>query len=169
MDYEYDADDYGGRVLWGRVAFYVATLLLMLLLGRACSGGGESADLVTTLQRQVAALTSENDSLKAQLALIQQQPGTSATSPLTTPTGSSTETIGSVNPSGDATSGATDGATTGTGQPSTYTVEANDTLRSIAEDVYGDAEKWRLIAEANDLDGSSQLQIGQELVIPPNE
>lgn len=48
----------------------------------------------------------------------------------------------------------------------TYTVEGGDTLYSIAEEVYGDGNRWGEIAEANGIDDQSGLTVGQELDIP---
>jgi len=48
----------------------------------------------------------------------------------------------------------------------TYTVESGDTLYSIAEEVYGDGNRWSEIAEANGIDDQSGLTVGQELDIP---
>jgi YD repeat-containing protein len=47
-----------------------------------------------------------------------------------------------------------------------YTVRSGDTLRSIAQSVWGDADMWYLIAESNGLSASSQLVAGQLLTIP---
>ncbi|MBV8978313.1 MAG: LysM peptidoglycan-binding domain-containing protein [Alphaproteobacteria bacterium] len=78
----------------------------------------------------------------------------------------------------------TDGATSGTsyadfdqsynavngltcGQsPSTYTVQAGDTLQSIALQIWGDSNFWYLLADANGLDPSAQLDPGITLVVP---
>jgi LysM repeat protein len=49
---------------------------------------------------------------------------------------------------------------------SLYTVQAGDTLQSIALQIWGDANFWYLIADANGLDYSSTLTAGQDLVIP---
>lgn len=60
------------------------------------------------------------------------------------------------------------GATT----PQTVTVKSGDTLTSIAEEVYGDANKWRLIYEANQdkIEDPRELLAGTKLTIPsPNE
>jgi nucleoid-associated protein YgaU len=46
----------------------------------------------------------------------------------------------------------------------TYEVQPGDTLTAIAARMYGDPQKFPLIADANVLDG--QLEVGQELVIP---
>lgn len=48
----------------------------------------------------------------------------------------------------------------------TYTVRQGDTLADIAERVYGDRQKFPLIAQANGV-GAQDLQVGQSLKIPP--
>ena len=48
----------------------------------------------------------------------------------------------------------------------TYTVRAGDSLASVAYEVYGDPTRWRLLAEANDLDDPLALRRGQELALP---
>jgi nucleoid-associated protein YgaU len=49
-----------------------------------------------------------------------------------------------------------------------YTVKSGDTLSSIAEQFYGDANRWREIFEANkdQIDKPSVIRPGWELVIP---
>ena len=51
----------------------------------------------------------------------------------------------------------------------TYTVRAGDTLSSIAEMFYGDANQWRLIFEANrdHITSAESLSTGVLLRIPP--
>jgi YD repeat-containing protein len=48
-----------------------------------------------------------------------------------------------------------------------YVVQAGDTLQSIAQAVWGDANFWYLIADANGLTADSEVQAGQMLIIPP--
>lgn len=48
----------------------------------------------------------------------------------------------------------------------TYTVKNGDTLQSIARAVWGDADMWYLIADANGLTNSNTLTAGQVLTIP---
>lgn len=48
-------------------------------------------------------------------------------------------------------------------------VGPSDTLAMIAFEEYGDAGRWRLIADANDLDDPMNLQAGQLLAIPPTK
>lgn len=47
-----------------------------------------------------------------------------------------------------------------------YTVRSGDTLRTIAQSLWGDSAMWYLIAQANNLSGSETLVAGQVLVIP---
>jgi hypothetical protein len=47
-----------------------------------------------------------------------------------------------------------------------HRVRDGDSLPSIAYDAYGDATRWRAIAEANDIDDPLRLRRGTELAIP---
>lgn len=47
-----------------------------------------------------------------------------------------------------------------------HRVVSGDTLQSMAWREYGDATKWRVIAEANGIDDPMRLTVGQELLIP---
>jgi hypothetical protein len=51
----------------------------------------------------------------------------------------------------------------------TYVVQANDSLRRIAARVYGDAERWKLLFDANrsSLKRPEDLKQGQILTLPP--
>ncbi|KFI23312.1 LysM peptidoglycan-binding domain-containing protein [Nitrosococcus oceani] len=56
--------------------------------------------------------------------------------------------------------------------PQTVTVQSGDSLSVIADRVYGDAGKWRLIYEANQdqLENPDQLLVGMKLTVPdPND
>jgi nucleoid-associated protein YgaU len=55
------------------------------------------------------------------------------------------------------------------GRARTYVVKPGDTLRDLAVRFYGDVDLAQLIAEANGIDDTSQLRIGQELKIPSQE
>ncbi len=50
--------------------------------------------------------------------------------------------------------------------PGEYTVQAGDTLQSIAQSAYGDSKLWYLIADANGLTSSASMKVGQTLTIP---
>src|SRR5262249_4860931 len=47
-----------------------------------------------------------------------------------------------------------------------HIVIAGETLQSIAGAIYGHPELWFVIADANGLNGSEQLQAGMRLIIP---
>lgn len=53
-------------------------------------------------------------------------------------------------------------------QPRTHTVERGDTLSKIAQQVYGRADRWKLIFDANRnlLDDPDRIHPGQVLVLP---
>lgn len=47
-------------------------------------------------------------------------------------------------------------------------VEKGDTLSQLALDYYGDASKWKLIAEANKIKDPKKLMPGTDLIFPPD-
>jgi len=47
-----------------------------------------------------------------------------------------------------------------------HTVKDGDSLQSIAYRTYGDAARWRAIAEANDIDNPLTVRRGRSLVLP---
>jgi nucleoid-associated protein YgaU len=51
----------------------------------------------------------------------------------------------------------------------TYTVKAGDTLSGIAKRVYGDANQWKKIADANKdkIHNKNRITVGMVLAIPP--
>jgi YD repeat-containing protein len=50
--------------------------------------------------------------------------------------------------------------------PGTRTVEAGESLQSIAKSVYGDSSLWYLVADANGLTSDRDLRVGQTLTVP---
>jgi hypothetical protein len=50
--------------------------------------------------------------------------------------------------------------------PRTYTVESGDTLWAIAEQFYGDGNKYQVIADASGISNPDLIQPGQVLTIP---
>jgi LysM repeat protein len=50
--------------------------------------------------------------------------------------------------------------------PNSYVVQAGDTLESIAQTEYGNANLWYVLAQANDLSSDTNLALGQRLQIP---
>jgi len=55
---------------------------------------------------------------------------------------------------------------TGSPTPQQYVVQQGDTLQGIAQSVYGDANLWYLLADANGLSQDGDLVQGQTLTIP---
>ena len=47
-----------------------------------------------------------------------------------------------------------------------YVVQQGDTLKSIAQAVYGNASLWYIVAQANALNGDADLAVGLSLSIP---
>jgi nucleoid-associated protein YgaU len=144
-DWDFDSERrQGPKILWGRVVVLGLLVILAFIFGRATGGGGggDSAELATA-EETIDELRQENDSLKEQLA-AQAQP---------TPSPAADES-----PAGDDVT-----------EGETYTVQKGDTLRSIAEDFYADVGLDDCIARANDITDPTQLSVGQELTIPPEE
>jgi nucleoid-associated protein YgaU len=50
--------------------------------------------------------------------------------------------------------------------PTEYSIRSGDTLSSIAQQWFGDADKWDLIAEANPSIDPHRLRIGQRITLP---
>jgi nucleoid-associated protein YgaU len=148
---EYEGD-FGGRVLWGRIAFFGVALLLAFGLGW-CTSPSVSEEELAERDSQVERLRAEVEELRQQRDALDA--GT------TTEDAPATEDD-PADP--DADTGASATAPEGS---ETYEVQSGDTLRSIAEDFYGDGDLTDPIAEANGIDSDNLLQVGQELVIPP--
>jgi nucleoid-associated protein YgaU len=55
-------------------------------------------------------------------------------------------------------------------EPSTYTVKSGDSLSKIAKHLYGDADKWHAIYEANrdKIKNPDLIYPGEVLTLPPN-
>lgn len=52
-------------------------------------------------------------------------------------------------------------------EPRQYIIREGDTLSSIAYQAYGDASKWRKVADANGITNPRALQPGTAIVLPP--
>jgi nucleoid-associated protein YgaU len=171
MDFEYEgAEDFGGRILWPRIAVFVFAAFLMLLLGRCTAGGGvpqAEFDAVVEQNSEAQTALAQKDVSIAQLQQDLIDARESAPAP-TDPTAPGTT------PGTDAADGTTTppadggGATTDAAGNRTYEVQPGDTLSTIAEAVYGDPRAFGAIAEANNLGGNNVLQVGDTLIIPAN-
>jgi nucleoid-associated protein YgaU len=164
MDYEYDGEEpYESRVLWGRVGAYAASLLVVFILGTMWGGRGSASESeVVELNRQVAELTQENVELRSSLDAASADGSTTEPPRISTPEDDAEDVADGAPEGEDGT-----GSAAGSGETRTYEVQSGDTLTGIAQRMYGDPQKFPLIAEANDLD--AQLVVGQELIIPPDE
>jgi nucleoid-associated protein YgaU len=62
------------------------------------------------------------------------------------------------------------GGSSSTAQPTTYTVKSGDSLSKIAKHVYGDANKWHAIYDANKdkIKNPDLIHPGEVLTLPPN-
>lgn len=141
---EEDEPDAGPRVLWGRVFALGAVVVLAVVLGRASAGGGASQGQVDRLESELSKAQETIAQLEAQIdaqAAAEDPAGTTEPGPGATP---------------DTVAG-----------EKTYTVQAGDTLRAIAERFYQDVALDDFLARANGITDASQLSVGQELTIPP--
>lgn len=148
MDYDYEPEAYGGRILWGRVAVLAFVLLLAFLLGRCTAGGGIPERELTEAQETIAQLEQENETLRQEVAALSA--GQQADDP--PPSGQDSETD-EVDDEEQASQ--------------TYVVQPGDSLSSIAQEFYGDPQMYQLIVDANGIDRSN-IRVGDELVIPPS-
>lgn len=176
------------RVLWSRIAILGAVLLLTFFLGRWAADDGAAAErALEESKAQVTELQARIDELEAQLD-AQAAGGVEGAEAQATPNDPSPEEEAgddqaaadgqaaaappAEEPDGDgnADTGETGGEATATAAGEgtrTYEVQSGDTLISIAEEYYGDASEWRLIAEANNLSSDNVLTVGTVLEIPP--
>ena len=162
MSYEYEDADYGGnRILWGRIVLLGVILVLAFLAGRA-TVGGVSEDQAAQLRAEAQAAGAEAEELRDRLTALQADSAEDGESS-EVPTEEGSETVASDDASGTESPDTDDG-----GDGDTYTVQTGDTLAGIAQEFYGDATRYPLIQEANDLAGT-QLRVGQEIVIPPDD
>lgn len=172
MEYEYDgSQEYGGRVLWGRVAFFAATLVLVFFLGRCTAAGGVPASEVQRLEEQVAQLSEQKTRLEGELSTAR----TTADAPPPDATESESESAGSADrqAASDEKGSSSSDARPSSGVPpgsKLYTVKDGDYLTKIAGAVYGDStsERIKAITDANDLVRGTPLKVGQVLIIPPD-
>lgn len=164
MEYDYEhEDDYAPRILWGRVALLVLGLLLAGVVGYCTAPDGASeSDLqeerarVMELSSEVAQLRQQLDAQRANQGQRQGQRKGQGGGQQATEDGTESEQAG-------------DDQDEVSGEGQTYVVQEGDTLVGIAEQFYGDAGKFEIIADANNLTQDTPLQAGQELVIPPEE
>ena len=155
-DYDWDFNEEpDGRtmpnILWGRVAVLGAALLIAFLLGRLTAGGGDvSQEDFDQVRAERDDARQEAADLRLQLeeaqAQQEEQPSPDATQ---TPDAGQEETT--------------------TAEVETYEIQPEDTLRTIAEDQYGDASLADALADYNDIADPSIISVGDTIEIPPEE
>lgn len=176
------------RILWGRIAFFGAALLLAFVVGRLTAGGDDGA--AEAAQARVEELTSqleqaraEIDALEAGGAPAEGSQGGGAES--AEPDGDAPSAAGAADASpgdggetgGAEDTGAAEAAADGSAaedeaapaepEATTYTVQSGDYLFGLAERFYNNGRLWRVISEANDLGPGAVISPGQTLTIPP--
>ncbi|CAN5875425.1 hypothetical protein BH20ACT7_BH20ACT7_09060 [soil metagenome] len=157
MDHDYEMeDDYGPRVLWGRVVLFVIAALLFAFLGRCTAGGGVAQSQIELERDRVAELTSENAVLQQRLDVAEARQANEGRG------GSGNDQDREATEEAEATEEPAE-------EGETYTIQLGDTLAGIAQEFYGDASQYEIIAEANDIDSSTPLREGDELTIPPEQ
>jgi nucleoid-associated protein YgaU len=151
-----DDDPDRTRILWGRVTVLLLALGLAFFLGRTTGSVGASPTRIDELEADLAQATQNIAELEARLA----EPD--ATAPVEeSPVPDAGEQ--------DAEGQGTEGQGRNEGRSRTYIVKPGDTLRDLAVRFYGDVDLARLIVNANGIEDTSQLLIGEELEIPPEE
>ncbi|HVM18702.1 MAG TPA: LysM domain-containing protein [Egibacteraceae bacterium] len=161
QDYELE-EEYAPRVLWGRIAFFLGALALAFWLGTCAGDDGVSQAEYNEANSQVVELSSENQVLRQQLEAAAAQNADDAENDQA----NADDGDGGDQQADDTADDGDDGDAVGEGE--TYTVQSGDTLTRIAEQFYGDPRKFDLIVDANNLDSTTGLRVGQELIIPPD-
>ena len=162
------------RLLWGRVGTLALGVGLVFLAGRCSVDRGVDPAALTAAQERIAQLEQENLNLReAQAAQaaggIDTPPPADQAAP--DPAAGPADALEQgrepeAQQPGEPPSAAQDEPPAAPDGGQTYTVQAGDTLESIAREFYGDGSLYTLIAEANTVDPSA-LEPGQELRIPP--
>lgn len=170
MDFDYDeGDEFGGRILWYRVGLAVFLALLIFLLGRCTASGSDVSEedfqtAVTERASAEEALSDRNSTIAALQQELQNVRNDAAGGD-----GGTVQADGATpGPTGSEAPAAPIDAPTDPDGNRIYEVQEGDTLSTIAENVYNDPRAFGIIAQANNLSGSSPLQVGQRLIIPPN-
>lgn len=161
----------GGRVLWGRVAFYGVTLLLAFLLGRF-TAPSDDAETVADLESDKADLEARIEQLEAEIEALEaggvNDDGAAAPEAEAVSDDDADDVADEGGASDDDAGTPTDEeASPSPDEGTVHVVRDGEHLFGIAEAHYGDGERWRDIAEANGLSSEDVLIEGTELIIPP--
>lgn len=161
-DEDYDYDDEPRRsappvVMILMVVFLVTTVIFAVRSFSLSSQLEKTQANVTELEE----LKTTNEQLKMDKLELENQLAAYEAAETEPESGTQGETS-----TGEGTGEAGGETQTQTPQATTYTVQAGDTLGSIARSFYGDFSKYTVIAQANGLSENATLNIGQVLTIP---
>lgn len=155
-DWDYEPEDHRPRpkILWGRLLSLVAFMILAFFLGRMTVDEGIPQETV--------------DELRTELAVTEEQVGAAEAEAeqFKTQRDAARDEIREINAGTTDEEGEQPVATEG-GKSKLYVVKSGDTLTEISKKFYGTTEHADYIADANNLDASAGLVIGDDLVIPP--
>ncbi|QBI21356.1 LysM peptidoglycan-binding domain-containing protein [Egibacter rhizosphaerae] len=178
-----------GRILWGRVAVLAVVLILAFAVGR-WSAPGDDTDRIAELEAENEALEEDIEQLEAEIDALEA--GGTEDAPADDEDGGD-EAEDGADDGDEATAAANDGEDGDGGNDSSeeaddsedqegsdesddvtsgvsqHDVREGDHLYGLAENYYGDGERWRDIAEANDLTSEDVLRPGMTLEIPDAE
>ena len=152
-DYE-EVQDHGGRVLWGRVVFFIALIGAAFYLGRTTAPEAGIPAGLDEIRAERDAARAEVEELQAQIGVLTAQEADPDPTPAPAQAQAQDDTQD-------------DAQAAGQGRQRIYVVKAGDTLRAIAERFYDDATLDDFIADANGIENPAEISIGQRLVIPP--
>ena len=153
---QWDYEDSGPKILWGRVialgAFVLIAFVVGLRLGHATAPTGVPESDYQRLKGELRATQRQVTQLQGAIAQTQRperalrpaKPKARASAPAPSPTPAAP-----------------------TGPTKTYTVKPGDTLQSIAARFYGTRSLYTYIAQANNIVDPSLVPVGQRLTIPP--
>jgi nucleoid-associated protein YgaU len=142
-----DYEDPRPKILWGRVAVLGGAMLIAFLVGRALAPDGIPPSQLTRAEGQRDDLQAQVDQLSTELRQTQRQLTQLQNSP------PPAETEEKPAPKEE--------------EPTIYEVKPGDTLLGLAQEFYDDPELSVLIAEANNMKSTAQLNVGDQLIIPP--
>ena len=154
-DWDYEPEDHRPRpkILWGRLISLVAFMILAFFVGRMTVDEGIPQETVDKLRTDLAVAEEQADAAAAQAEQFKTQRDAAR------------DEIRELNAATDA-EGVQEPATEG-GETKTYVVKSGDTLTEISKKFYGSTEYADYIADANNLEASAGLVIGDELLVPP--
>ncbi len=148
-DWDYSEAPPPPNILWGRVAALLGVVVVFFLIGRATADRGIPEEQYERVRSQLETSQREINRLEGELEAAQRDT-TGEQGEGTEDTGTTEEDMGRPLEEGARI----------------YTVKSGDTLTTIAQRFYQDPERAELIAAANNIDDPSQIEVGQELIIP---